>query len=75
MGEKSSVSIHNLIRGLNPWPIAYTHYNETVMKIYKSTVLNEKSNKEAGSIIGVSKEGLKISTRDGVLLIEEINSR
>ncbi|MBZ9687957.1 methionyl-tRNA formyltransferase [Clostridium estertheticum] len=70
--EHSSVSIHNFIRGLNPWPIAYTHYENMVMKIYKSRVLNEESNKCIGSIIEVSKEGLKVSTGSGVLLIEEI---
>ena len=68
----SNVSIHNLIRGLNPRPIAYTHYEDVVMKIYKSNVLNEKSNKEPGAIIEVSKEGIKVSTGSGVLLIEEI---
>jgi methionyl-tRNA formyltransferase len=70
--ECSNVNIHNLIRGLNPRPIAYTHYKDTVMKIYKSRVLNEESSKEAGSIIGVSKEGLRVSTGIGVLLIEEV---
>lgn len=70
--ECSNVNIHNLIRGLNPRPIAYTHYKDTVMKIYKSRVLNEESSKEAGSIIEVSKEGLKVSTGIGVLLIEEV---
>lgn len=70
--ERSNVDIHNFIRGLNPWPIAYTHYGNTVMKIYKSRVLNEKSSKEVGTIIEVSKEGLKVSTGSGVLLIEEI---
>ncbi len=70
--ERSNVDIHNFIRGLNPWPIAYTHYGNTVMKIYKSRVLNEKSSKEVGTILEVSKEGLKVSTGSGVLLIEEI---
>lgn len=70
--EQSNVNIHNLIRGLNPRPIAYTHYEDTVMKIYKSRVINEESNKKVGSIIEVSKEGLKVSTGSGVLLIEEI---
>lgn len=70
--ECTNVNIHNFIRGLNPWPIAYTHYKDTVMKIYKSRVLNEVSSKESGSIIEVSKEGLKVSTGIGVLLIEEI---
>jgi len=70
--ENSSASIHNFIRGLNPWPIAYTHYENRVMKIYKSRVIGEKSNKCFGSIIEVSKEGIKVSTGSGVLLIEEI---
>ena len=68
----SNVTIHNFIRGLNPAPIAYTHYDDTVMKIYKSRVLNELSNKQVGCIIDVSKDGLKVSTGSGVLLIEEI---
>ena len=70
--ELSNINIHNFIRGLNPWPIAYTHYENIVMKIYKSRVINEQSNKQIGSIIEVSKEGLKVSTGSGVLLIEEI---
>jgi len=70
--ENSSTVIHNFIRGLNPWPIAYTHYENRVMKIYKSRVLDQESNKIIGSIIEVSKEGLKVSTGSGVLLIEEI---
>ena len=70
--ECSNVNIHNFIRGLNPWPIAYTHYKDAVMKIYKSRVLNEESSKEIGSIIEVSKEGLKVVTGTGVILVEEI---
>jgi len=70
--ESSNVNIHNFIRGLNPWPIAYTHYNNIVMKIYKSRVISENSNKKFGSIIEVSKEGIKVSTGSGILIIEEI---
>ncbi|MBU3098789.1 MULTISPECIES: methionyl-tRNA formyltransferase [Clostridium] len=68
----SNTDIHNFIRGLNPTPTAYTHYDNIVMKIYKSKILNELSSKQAGCIIDVSKEGLKVSTGSGVLLIEEI---
>ena len=68
----SNTDIHNFIRGLNPSPIAYTHYDDNVMKIYKSRILNELSDKPVGCIIDVSKDGLKISTGSGVLLIEEI---
>jgi methionyl-tRNA formyltransferase len=70
--ELSNVDIHNLIRGLNPKPMAYTHYEDKVMKIYKSKVINEQSNQIVGSIIEVSKDGLKVATGSGILLIEEI---
>lgn len=70
--KNSAKNIHNLIRGLNPWPVAYTYYNDKAMKIYKSQVLNEKSSKEPGTIIEVSKNGLKIACGDGILLVKEI---
>ncbi len=70
--NNSAYDIHNLIRGLNPWPIAYTNYEDKSMKIYESTVLKEDSKKEPGTIISVSKEGMKVATLDGTLLIKKI---
>ncbi|MGH4050497.1 MAG: methionyl-tRNA formyltransferase [Clostridium sp.] len=70
--ETGSINIHNFIRGLNPWPIAYTHYEDKVMKIYKSKVTSLVSDKKIGTILEVSKEGIKVVTGNGVLLIEEI---
>ncbi|MBS5883408.1 MAG: methionyl-tRNA formyltransferase [Clostridium sp.] len=70
--NNSAKDIHNLIRGLNPWPIAHTTYDDKSMKIYESEVLCENSNKEPGTIINVSKEGMKVSTGSGVLLIKKI---
>lgn len=70
--EESAINIHNLVRGLNPWPIAYTSYKEQVMKIHKSMVLDKVSKKEPGTILNVSKEGIEVSTGDGVLLIKVV---
>lgn len=70
--NNKAIDIHNLIRGLNPWPVAHTSYEDTPMKIYKSKVLKEDSSKEPGTILSVSKEGIKVSTLEDVLLIEKI---
>ncbi|MDZ5017110.1 methionyl-tRNA formyltransferase, partial [Clostridium perfringens] len=70
--NNSAKDIHNLIRGLNPWPIAHTTYDGKSMKIYESKILSETSNKEPGTIISVSKEGMKVSTSSGVLLLKKI---
>ena len=70
--NSSAKDIHNLVRGLNPWPIAYTYYGDKQMKIYETEVLNEESNKEIGTIVDVSKKGMKVSCKEGILLIKKI---
>ena len=70
--DKSAIEIHNLIRGLNPWPIAHTTYKDDNMKIYESEVLNENSNKEPGTILSVNKTGMKVSCKDGILLVKKV---
>ncbi|MBU5454018.1 methionyl-tRNA formyltransferase [Caproiciproducens sp. MSJ-32] len=70
--NNSAKDIHNLIRGLNPWPIAHTTYKEQNMKIFASVLLNEHSSKEPGTIIDVSKAGIKVATSEGILLIKKI---
>ncbi|EJO5347936.1 methionyl-tRNA formyltransferase [Clostridium botulinum] len=70
--NKTSKEINLLIRGLNPWPVAYTQYKNKIMKIYGSTILKETSNKTPGTILKVSKEGAKVATKDGILEITTI---
>lgn len=70
--NKSSREIHNLVRGVNPWPSAYAIYNEGKMKIWETEVLEEKSSKQPGTILKTDKSGIKVSTNDGVILIKEI---
>lgn len=70
--DNSAEEIHNLIRGLNPWPIAYTDYKEDRMKIFESEVLNEKTSKAPGTIIEVSKKGMKVACKDSVLLVKKV---
>lgn len=70
--SKSSKDIHNLIRGVNPWPSAYTLYEGHTMKIWKTTVLDSISEEVPGTILSVSKDGIEVSTKDNILLIKEI---
>lgn len=70
--SKSAKDIHNLVRGVNPWPSAYTTYKGQTMKIWKTKVLSESSDKAPGTILKVDKEGIRVSTKDNVILISEI---
>lgn len=69
----SALEIHNFVRGLNPWPIAHTSYLNQTMKIFETKVLDEKTDKECGTIISVSKQGMKVACKDSsVLLVKKI---
>jgi methionyl-tRNA formyltransferase len=70
--NKSSQEIHNLVRGLNPWPIAYTNYEGERMKVYESEALDGECSEEPGTIIDVSKNGLKVACENGILLIKKV---
>ncbi len=70
--NKSAQEVHNFIRGLNPFPIAYSYYEDKMMKVLESEVLTEKSTKTPGTILKVDKKGMRISTKDGILLAKKI---
>jgi methionyl-tRNA formyltransferase len=68
----SSREIHNLVRGLNPWPIAYTDYKGERMKIYETEVSEEKTSSEPGTILDVNKNGVKVACKDSVLIVKKV---
>ncbi len=70
---RSSKEIHNLIRGTNPWPGAYTYYNGGKMKIWITSVVSEdKHDLRAGTICEVGKNGIVIACGTGKLNIKEV---
>lgn len=70
--DKSAEEIHNLVRGLNPWPIAYSYYKNEMMKIHKCKFIDKEVNKTPGTILLVNKQGIEIATSKGVLIIEKL---
>lgn len=60
--EKTAVQIERLIRGLNPWPSAYTDWNGKVMKIWEADVVDKNSEAEPGTIVKVEKNGFYVQT-------------
>lgn len=70
--EKSSDEIDALVRGLNPWPTAYTYYKGEVMKIWQAQQIDLSSGVTCGKIVEVGKSGMIVQTSKGGLLIEEI---
>lgn len=70
--DKGASDIHNLIRGLNPWPVAYTNYKDVIMKIYESDFELKSHNYQVGEIVDVTKDVIKVAAKDGFLLIKKL---
>ena len=74
--SKSTKDIHNKIRGLQPWPSAFTHFNEKTVKIWDSRVAincdsGDNKNSLPGTIVKIG-DLVKVKTGDGYLDIYKI---
>ncbi len=67
--QKSAVEIHNQVRGLDPWPGAYTYLDEEALKIAETTVAVDLSG-EPGTILSADKAGVVVACGEGSLIID-----
>lgn len=76
--ELSAREIDLMVRGFNPWPVAYTEYQDKAMKIFKSrpvksTEINlNLENVDYGTVVDIKKDQIIVKTGDGVLELLEI---
>ncbi len=70
--DNSVDEIHNLIRGLSPFPTAFTFLNEKMLKVYKSKKEISSHNFEIGKIFTDNKTYLKLSCSNGFIYLLEI---
>ena len=69
---KSAREIECLIRGMNPWPSAYTSLDGKTMKVWEADVLDAQSKKEPGTIVEVNKKEIIVATGSNDLALHEI---
>ncbi len=68
--NKNPVQIKNLVRGLTPWPGAYTTISDKTLKLYKVSVADGSAT--PGEIISVGKSGITVACGSGSIRIEEL---
>lgn len=70
--NKSAKEIHDLIRGLSPWPTAYFTMDDKTIKVYESKYSNEKTNNEPGFVIKADNDGIFVAANEGTVILKEI---
>ena len=70
--NQPAVVIERLIRGLNPWPSAYTYIDGKTLKIWEAEVLDRNYGCEYGEVAEVTRNSLIIQTGVGALSVKSV---
>ncbi|MGN7174870.1 methionyl-tRNA formyltransferase [Paenibacillus sp. FSL R5-0490] len=71
--SKTGEEIYNHIRGLNPWPVAYTTFDGKVVKIWNSKKVKHAKSEEPGTIIRLEEDGVVVASgNDTAVKITEL---
>lgn len=66
-----AITVHNLVRGLSPVPAAYTFLGDSMLKLYRTSIIDKTVSDEPGTIMKADAE-LHIATGKGVVKILEL---
>lgn len=69
--RRPAAQVHNLIRGADPQPGAWTEHGGTRLQLYDSR-RDEDASGEPGTVLAVSDAGLRIATGRGAVLVRRV---
>jgi methionyl-tRNA formyltransferase len=70
--NQSTDRVYNFIRGMSPYPTAWTRLDGTIFKIYKVKKVLEQPKEQAGTYRIEGKKELWIATQDGYISLQEV---
>ncbi len=70
--DQTGENIYNLIRGMSPYPAAYTHIQEKMVKVFKANFLAQAHQQQIGTIDTDGKTYLHIASSNGWISLLEV---
>lgn len=70
--NKSAEEIYNQVRGLHPWPVAYTSFKQDNMKIWWSEIADHLKIGRPGEVVKLAEDAIHVQTGNGILAITEL---
>ncbi|MFC1736237.1 methionyl-tRNA formyltransferase [Candidatus Hydrogenedentota bacterium] len=73
--SEKAIEVERLVRAMNPWPMAFSHLEGEVCRIWSSTVKDEvDSGRPPGTVLACSKAGIDVQTGAGTLRIDTLQA-
>ena len=73
---KSAAELERLVRGLNPWPSAFTFWNGKTLKVWESSVVKSEEldaqSAEPGTVVKTDKKGIYVACGEDVLVLSQV---
>lgn len=66
--NKDARTLYNQVRGLHPWPVAYTKFEEANFKIWWAQVGKTSTTAAPGEVVKIEKDHFEVATGDGSTL-------
>lgn len=70
--SRPAEELERYIRGLNPWPCAFTYLDGKIIKLWNANVVHEDTKEAPGTVLESDKKVLRVATGDGILEITEL---
>lgn len=69
---ENAIKIHNLVRATLGWPSAYTFYANIMIKILETDISNVKTEEKPSAITSIDKDGICVSTGNGIVKLKRV---
>ncbi|TVP10407.1 methionyl-tRNA formyltransferase [Shewanella sp. KCT] len=70
--RKPAQQLWREVRAFNPWPASHFPHQDAAIKVWQASVSDETSQQAPGTIIHADKQGIAVTTGEGVLVLETI---
>jgi len=70
--NQPAIHIERRVRGLAPWPGAYTHAGAKLLKVHRATVIPSDGKGSPGEVVRADVGGFWVATGAGILGLEEV---
>jgi len=70
--NRPAQDVHNQIRGLDPWPAAYTTLDGAVLKVFATRVADGDAKNAAGTVLSADGAGVVVACADGAVCIGQL---